>query len=147
MEPINALEPFKGLRNEIGSEAYLSVSLNLDFWESTEALVATVYPSGTCDSFNIFRVYATSFDDLLIAVCAAWEKNGKAYEAKVIRDMALAIIRITSDMGHCTDASLKAAGFDKDKIAKFSMKAAKDANNIASNGPFKVIHGSINEAE
>jgi len=53
--------------------------------------------------------------------------------------MALAIIRITADTGGCSDAALRADGFDDAEIARLGGDAVGTADAVASNGPFSIV--------
>lgn len=147
MELFEVSKAFGDIKRQISAKADLYISLNLVTYESTDLLTASVYPEGLCgDRETNFSVHGKTFEELLDNLKEDWARRSESFGAHVITAMALAVIRITDDQGECTDASLVYAGFDKEKITKYSKKAATKANNMAAGGPFKVILGKVNEA-
>ena len=145
MDMQTVTDAFKTLRAEIGRDAYLSASLNTDPWEDKSAIFASIYPEGLLVNDTAFRVYADTWEDLVANTRLRWEERRGSMHRKVTRDMALAIILITADMGECTDAALIAAGFASDKVKALAAIAAEEATSLADNGPFTVVMGKSNE--
>lgn len=73
------------------------------------ALSAGLYSKGLCQSANDghFRVEADTFTEVFRKLTAKWTEYEAQYRAETIRMMALAIIRITAELGECTDAALR----------------------------------------
>lgn len=105
----------------------------------TAALRASVYanwPRGDAE----FEVEADTFAVLLEAVQAKWIEHGARFHAAAVRKMALKIIAITAEIGHCTDAALRGAyEFSQDDVTKFGAEACAAANDMAGRGPFEII--------
>lgn len=103
-------------------------------------LYCAVYPNGDFVSGAEFTVIGETFSELYEALRDKIVSHAEIYRARTIRKMALAIIRITADLGHCTDAALRNCGeFDPDQVATFGELACADANEIAGKGPFTII--------
>lgn len=103
---------------------------------------ASLYATGiTRNSELNFTVRANTFAALLKAVQDKWAAHSGDHEKRTVRKMALAIIRITAELGACTDAALRNCGeFDAGQIARFGSQACEDANEIAGKGPFTITH-------
>lgn len=87
-----------------------------------------------------FRIEGDTFDELYALTAATWAEYEEAHRIRTIRKMALAIIRITAELGECTDAALRNCGeFDPSQIKAYGEQACLDANDIAGRGPFSII--------
>lgn len=87
-----------------------------------------------------FRVDADTFAELYQGTADKWAEYEEAHRARTIRKMALAIIRITAELGECTDAALRNCGeFDPGQINAYGEQACNDANEIAGKGPFSIV--------
>lgn len=140
MELAQVIEELKNLKADIGEECYLSASLNIDMgWRSEEPVYLNIYPMGIIGTVPSFNVFADTWENLVAAAKAEWQTRCAEFNKKTVREMALAIIRITAELGHCTDAALRGAKFSNNQIKQFSQAATEDANQIASNGPFSII--------
>ena len=135
MTPVEASEKLRAFLKAIGPNADAGLSVTGKRY-STAALSFTLWPDGVCKE-TAFSVEADTFDELFALAEAAWAKRQADYRAKIIRSMALEIIRLTADHGECTDAALRAT-FSVEEVARFGKEAVKDANAIASNGPFAI---------
>lgn len=137
------INQFCAIKREIGSEALVSPSLNIDMgWKDDRPCYVSVYPDGVCGNTPSFYVFADTWEELLSNVISEWKERTVEFNKKTVREMALAIIRITADLGSCSDASLRANKFTNDQIEFLSAAAIEDANNIASNGPFAIVAAS-----
>jgi hypothetical protein len=56
-----------------------------------------------------------------------------------IRKLALAIIEITDEHGHCTEVLLLSKGFPSTDIADFHVDACVRASEMCANAPFRVV--------
>lgn len=138
---------FKALGEQMGSRADWSAGLNRHSSLNKAALTATFWPNGLCSSSPQFFVFADTYRELLAASEEAWAERSDLHAINTIRDMALAIIRITAERGECTDASLRAE-FDAADVTRFAERAVESANEMASNGPFSITKLSgANDAE
>lgn len=121
------------LVNEIGAKAEFYVSLN---GHSRRLLGLQLYPHGLCGGVTLHSE-ADTLRDLVEAGRAKWAEHADLHGENAIRDMALAIIRITHARGECTDAALRAE-FDSADIARFAEQACERANEMAAGGPFSI---------
>lgn len=142
MTPVEAKAAFAQFRKEIGSEAWTSISLTEDTRYGTPAvgpLSCTIYPEGiTRSGRDTITVYADDFEPLLSAARAKWAEFAATHRKNLIRAMALEIIRVTADLGECTDASLRSARFQAEDVERYGEAACADACEIASRGPFTI---------
>lgn len=99
-----------------------------------DASVYTDWPHGE----RIFEVAANDFDELLTAIKDKWDAYKEIHRLRTIRNMAIAIIRITAEQGECTDAALRADVFSGEEVARHGPEACVEANKIAANGPFAI---------
>lgn len=122
---------------EIGGTAWVSVRLTHSDSVAEGNFSCSVWPDGAVGDLA-FCVYDDDLTALLVKARAAWEDYTAPYHRKMIRKMALAIIRITADIGHCTDAALRAE-FGPILLARYGADACLDANKIADKGPFSIV--------
>lgn len=140
MTPQEFRQELIAFRKSIGPEAYVSAGITgLDWDPGTKGtLDCTIYPNGLTRDRGSFTVYAEDWAKLLAAVKAKWETHQGEHRKQMVRKLALAIIRITADLGRCTDAALRSE-FTKDQIKEFGALAISDANKMAANGPFEIV--------
>jgi hypothetical protein len=131
-----ATEAFRALEAEIGSQARVFCGLNRHGIKSG-LIDAAIYPDDIIGK-TCLRVAADNWRDLLAASREVWAEHAELHAANVVREMAIAIIALTADLGECTDAALRAK-FDGADIARYGERAVEQANAIASNGPFSII--------
>lgn len=137
MTPDEAKIAFREFERTVGPEAWISVSLTHDVSYADGSLSCSVYPTGVTHRMA-FQVFADDFPSLLDKAQEKWREHGVEFRRQSVRKMALAIIRITADVGHCTDAALRTE-FTAAEVAAFSADAVKDANVIADKGPFEIV--------
>lgn len=102
-------------------------------------LAASIYPDGVTKPCAL-RVYGDDWATLLDAVRAKWAEHSSIHRTRRIREMALAIIRITAEQGTCTDAALRGdGGFTDAEVSALGSEACADADAIAANGPFSIF--------
>lgn len=127
----------RSFQSKIGPRANVSTFINSG---ENGPLYAAVYPTGNYSKGAVFSVHAETFSELLAAVTAKWAEYEEAHRVRTIRKMALAIIRITAELGECTDAALRNCGeFDPGQISAYGEQACADANDIAGKGPFSIV--------
>lgn len=130
---------FNVLAKEIGPKCLLSVYVGISF--ADKPLYVSVQPKGYSaggKAEETFSVQADTWADLIAEVRTEWAKRSDNSRAQTIRDMALAIIRITADLGQCTDAALRAE-FDPTDVERYGAEAIISADEMASNGPFSIV--------
>lgn len=136
-----AMAAFKALVGQMGAGADLSVGLDMGpYGKPSGVLRATFWPNGLTASTGRtqFGVAADSYRELLAASEAAWAERSDLHATNTIREMALAIISITADLGECTDAALRAK-FDGADVTRYGDRACEAATEMASNGPFSIV--------
>lgn len=138
MTPIEAVSLFNKLAKEIGHKADLFVTLGR---EHEKALMLSCYPNGIGRD-ALFRVDADDFETLFSIAQEKWAELSQVQRQRSIRKMALEIIRITAEMGECSDAALRAEHFSAEDLARYGADAVADANEIANNGPFTIVSGA-----
>ncbi|MES3028531.1 MAG: hypothetical protein V4820_11835 [Pseudomonadota bacterium] len=141
-----AIVAFREMAQTIGPKAELYPGLSVNRHSADGNLHTAIYPEGILAK-GLFHVKADTYRETLAKVAAEWEARGATYIATTIREMALAIITITADLGECTDAALRAK-FDAADIARYGERACEQATSMASNGPFSIVKlTGANDAE
>lgn len=135
MTPIEIRDAARALAKEIGEKArvYPSIDLNTDSNHALRGSIYTNWPVGDPE----VRVEADSWDELFTLLRERWEAHKEEHCRRVIRKMALEIIRVTAERGVCTDADLRIT-FTNAEVERLGADACSDANEIASNGPFEI---------
>lgn len=136
MTPMEARTEFAALEKSIGIQAQILISFAHDRYS---ALNAGIYPTGLCTigrELN-FSVMGNDWPELLANARAKWEEHKDRHRSQVVRKMALEIIRITADIGECTDAALRGC-FSSADISQYGADACVDADSIAGRGPFTI---------
>lgn len=124
------------LREEVGPKSYVNFSVVAD--ERGESYLS-LYVRGIAQGCDIFE-YGTSFEECLEKVTARWREIEANYRADAIKRMALTIIRLTAELGECSDAALLAEfDFDATEVSNYGREACELANSMAANGPFKIV--------
>lgn len=122
----------------VGPKAEVSLNINDRNSGWTKPVYFALYRDGVVGGVT-FSFEAETFEEALRLGREKWEAQRIKHEARVVRQIALAIIRITAEQGECTDAALRQE-FDSEDIARFGKLAIEDANAIAANGPFAIVH-------
>jgi hypothetical protein len=127
----------KSFEKSIGPRALVSTSI---LHHADGPLHCCVYPTGYRAGGADFSVRAENFTALFERVNARWNEYSDVHRARTIRKMALAIIRITAELGECTDTALRNCGeFDPDQVTALGAQACADASEIAGKGPFTIV--------
>ena len=121
-----------------------SIGLKDQIWTFINAngplFKATLYSRGVGYGDAEFEVTGDTFAELYKSMADKWAGHGEIHRARTIRKMALAIIRITAELGECTDAALRNCGeFDIAQVKAYGEQACADANDIAGKGPFSIV--------
>jgi hypothetical protein len=137
------------LRDIIGPRADITAALTFSRFATREgALYASVYPTGLGRGDQAFTVTADDWRGLVAALGAKWAEFSDEHVKRIIREMALEIIRITADQGECTDAALRAGRYTAEEVRLYGERACADATEIAGLGPFSIVTiGGANQAE
>jgi len=125
----------QSLSKRLGRKAYI------DFTIRPGGVNACVYTQGIgarADDPLAFRVGVAGSDPaaVLADLEASWLAEATKRQGRVVEDMALEIIRLTAELGECTDAGLRMRFGDA--VATFADVAAARATEMAANGPFSV---------
>lgn len=92
--------------------------------------------------------HAFTFDEALMEMEAEYNAQKDARDVATVEKIALAIIRITNDIGECTDVALRTdtgLNLDKATIARLGEQAVVVAYKMASRGPFRIINTDLND--
>lgn len=117
------------LEEEIGPRA--EANLNI----SRGKLMAWVYPQGIGGKETIYVHGKTDWREAVEEMRTKARVGAENRYAQLVKDMALAIVRITFETGGCSDAQLR-ADFDAADVAHFGETACDRANEMADKGPF-----------
>lgn len=122
------------------AEVYLSI----DASSPRDCLVrVSCYPNGItgrhCVAANA-ETFGQAIDRLRNAVAG---EIAQIHENR-IREMSLAIMEITFDVGSCSDAALRGKGFAQSEIDTLGEMSITRANSIAGRGPFSITKASTN---
>lgn len=98
----------------------------------------TIYPSGIGGTDYHF-IRATTFADALAQARTWATTHGAVLRNTLIRRMALAVIEITDEHGHCTEGLLRAKTFTATQIADTHVAACQRASEMAGNAPYRVV--------
>jgi hypothetical protein len=125
------------LTAEAGRKAEVFTSVN----DSGKCFRARLYANGICGSTDMdFSVEGDTLAELLCKLQEKWAQYSATHRARTTRKMALAIIRLTAELGECTDAALRNCGeFDHTQVTDLGEAACNDANEIAGKGPFTIV--------
>lgn len=134
MTPQEIQAEIRALREEAGLNAYVSLRVE----PRGKPVNASLYPFGlTKGDEGYLSVEADDFRGALDAIKAAWVNFQDEHKTKITRKMALAIIRLTTEIGQCTDAALRSE-FDAAAIARWGADACVMADEMAGKGPFSI---------
>jgi hypothetical protein len=121
-------------RREIGPKSDVSMFLSE---YSEDAVSASIHPFGMLSSKGYIRVTADDWAAALAKLKAEWAKYSDEHRRQTVKSMALAIIRLTTEIGECTDAALRAE-FDAGAVASLGDEACTLADEMAGKGPFRI---------
>lgn len=140
MEDISTAEYRKAIR---ALKARVGLKCDAYTYIETEGLAYSVslYPNGIGGrNDGYLNKRSDTLAGALKDIGDAWTEYEAKHKTATIRKMALAVIRITAELGECTDAALRNCGeFDHNHIKAYGEQACADANDIAGRGPFSII--------
>lgn len=138
MTPTEVRDAINAFNKENGLKDGLRIVI-MSHTSDGNPLHAAVYPNGVLGE----RALGVDGDDwatILEEVRTKWAEHSSIHRTRRIRDMALAIIRISAEQGGCTDAALRVdGGFTETEIRALGSEACADADQIAGNGPFSIF--------
>lgn len=141
MTPIEYREQVQKFLPSISPKAELFTKIETEIY-SKKLYSASLYPLGISSRSDDghLRVQAETIDELWSEIQTKWAAHLARHRRHVTRRMALAIIRITAELGECTDAALRNCGeFDDAQVRAYGEAACVDANEIAGKGPFSIV--------
>ena len=126
------------LKAEIGPEAWVQIAVNDG--RSDKPLRGTIYAFGIGkQSGPSFACEADTFAEVIDSLVNGWAGFQVEHARRVTADLALEIIRITDEMGECSDAALRGAKFSVGDVIRFGVAACAKANEMAGRGPFSIV--------
>lgn len=131
----DTIKAFDKIARKIGPKASWHCGLSR---HSDKPLYASFYATEFSSPGALFAVEAETLDELVGAAGAGWEAHCDEHRRRTIRDMALAIIRITDEFGRCSDQMLRVE-FSPGDVRRFGEEACARASEMASRGPFKIV--------
>lgn len=136
MTPLEIKAELRALQKDVGVNAYSSLRIAADHGKPVSVCL---YPFGlTRSSEGYLSIEADTFREALDSIRAAWDNFRDEHKVKTIRKMALAIIRLTTELGECTDAALRSE-FDPGAVVRWGEEACAVANEMAGKGPFSIV--------
>jgi hypothetical protein len=141
MTPHELAHDLAHFRKTIGPRAHVTVMITSSETNGGIArLNLAIDPEGLLGKTPTIYVKAPAsiaFDEIIPLMEAAWLEHGAAHREALIKKMALAIIRLTSDRGQCEDYALRME-FSSGEVDQFGAQAEARANEIAGKGPFSI---------
>lgn len=128
------------IRNDVGPKAYISLDVGVDDFnpKPIEPVTGVLYPHGVAGrDGGYLNVKGASFEDVIQKLRDGWAAYRDRHRQQQTRRMALAIIRLTDELGECTDAALREE-FDAGEVKSLGEDACALANTMAGKGPFAI---------
>lgn len=149
MTPQEVRAELTALAAEIGPKAHLSVSVTASDWSKAGAS-GIVYPVGVggVGSVSLHTKGCETWQEAIAEMRFRWEEHRDLHASNATKGMALAIIRLTSENGECTDSALRCE-FVQQEIDRYGDAAAALATEMGGNGPFEIVRlgvGNMPEA-
>jgi hypothetical protein len=132
MTPTEIKDALKLLNGRVGPGCYVDVTITGASYDKT-VIAGTILQHGGKSS----RVVADDWQEVIRLMTEAVVNGRDAFQAALIKNMALAIIRLTDEHGECTDSMLRSE-FDAGDVTAFLDRALERADAMAGNGPFSV---------
>lgn len=134
MSPVQAKEAFNAFAKSTGLENTHMTVLCGASW-SDKALRAWLTDSR---HETICSAEADDFATLYDEFVKAWREREVEHTTKTVSAMALEIIRLTDELGECSDAALRASNFSTLEIQRHGAAACEAAERMALKGPFRI---------
>lgn len=136
MTAADAVKAFDKFTLKIGSKARWNIWLG--GYSRKQSLEASFYADERYSRGAIFSCGGETFEEVLESAEVAWLEHSDEHTRTMIRDMALAIIRITDECGHCSDRAMRLE-FSTDDVRQFGERACTKAAEMAARGPFSIV--------
>ena len=130
-------EGLTALCDSIGPDATSNVMLMCGTYHRKGELSVGLEPKGYNGKVRL-SAQVGSLEEVVPAITAEWEKHKELHAANTIKSMAIAIIRLTTELGECTDASLRCE-FAAMEIDEYGNAAADLATEMGGRGPFRIV--------
>lgn len=139
MTPAEIRTALDALKGEIGPKADITMSICArdQFESGSQPIRASVYPFGMVNSKGWFAIKSETFEGAISELRTKWTAYSDEHRSQTTKNMALAIIRLTTEVGECSDAALRQE-FDAASIARWGDDACKFADEMAGKGPFRI---------
>jgi hypothetical protein len=124
------------LKRDIGAKAEVYIRVSVQ--QGSIPYELTIYPDGISLGRTRLCYEGENLRQMMEAAEAGWREHEALHHAGLIRKMALAIISLTTDLGECTDAALRAE-FAAHEVARFGKRACEQATAMAGRGPFSIV--------
>lgn len=148
MTPVEYFDAINVFAKTIGPEAeiFTSISNNRRYGKDHDGVIsAAIYTRGIAASRFAIEIFADDFETVLARAKDRWAEHAAEHRRQTVRKMALEIIRITADIGACSEAALRIT-FSAEHIALYGAEACADANEMAGKGPFAIVRMASNGA-
>lgn len=139
MTPKEIQAECQAVRAEIGRKADVYCSVQVDDYRQC-VLTFAVYPDGVTKG-RAFVAEADDWQPLFQEARRLWGERQKEFHERIVIEMGLEIIRLTSLYGACTDAQLRGDKYSVEDVMRYGKEAIEKANSMAANGPFAIIEG------
>jgi len=132
-----AARALRALREEIGPKADANLGIS-------DRIFASLYPNGLCERPRLFFPNARTLRGAVAGLKAQWAEHQALHADNTIKAMALAIIRLTFEVGECTDAALRCE-FSQTDIDRHGEAATARASEMGGNSPFKIVRLGVGD--
>ena len=136
MTPRQVWDACRALEREVGPGARVSMYIN-DACHTGCWAALRPSPTGTMHLFTM-RGGSDTWSGALDDLRAQWAEKADRVDEEAVRNLALAIVRVTYDQGSCTDAALRAE-FDAETVERYGARAVERANAMAEGAPFSIV--------
>jgi hypothetical protein len=134
MTPLQVKGELLAFQGVMGPKAEIFASIDLRY---SKTISISGYPQGICKSCA-FRIEADDWPEAIDLAKAEWAKSAERFQLRMVAEMALEIIKVTADLGQCTDAALCGEKWTREDVARYGAEACVKANEMAANGPFSI---------
>lgn len=134
MTPLQVKTELLAFQKDMGPKAEIYASIDLRY---NACIVISGYPQGICKS-AAFRIEANEWREAIDLAKAEWIKSAEHFRIRMVKEMALEIIKITDELGQCTDAAICGEKWTREDVARYGAEACAKANEMAANGPFSI---------
>lgn len=122
----------------IGPDANAAVMMMAGSYHRNADLSVSLEPKGFQGKVRL-SAKVDSLEEVVPAITAAWEEHKELHAANTTKAMAIAVIRLTTELGECTDAALRCE-FTAQEITDYGNAAADLATEMGGRGPFRIVH-------